>query len=226
MRRKPRPPASKPPRQSATAKNLMERIVELTPDKEKLWTPGVELIKLLFPSLSGRKFTDRFAFDTDWNWEYMPRRKFGELLHQVEALIEQPELASAIWLYGTIGYGKSHILAALVCFLMKSGHRVLFLPDCQAWLDELETYLQKAMKLTWADDPVSLRKIDGMKTLPEITSFLQTIYCHQGVTVIFITDQMNALQMDLADLLLAIKNQLRMVLYKSSHDHLRVFSTN
>ena len=101
------------PRRQSAAENLVGRIKDLTPDKEKLSTPSVELIKLPFPTLSIRKPTDRFAFDTDRNWEYMPRRKFGELLHQVEALIEQPDRASAIWLYGTIGYGKSHVLAAL-----------------------------------------------------------------------------------------------------------------
>ncbi|KAF8537670.1 hypothetical protein BDD12DRAFT_845820, partial [Trichophaea hybrida] len=180
MRRKPRLPASKPPRrhpppntfpdaadmlsnpdgQSVAAKNLVERIIELTPDKEKLWTSAVELIKLPFPALSILKPTDRFAFDTDRNWDYMPRRKFSELLYQVEALIELPDRASVIWLYGTIGYGKSHVLAALVCFLMKS-----------ALLSGKVTYLQDAMKLTDS----------RMETLPEITSFFQTIYRRQGV---------------------------------------------
>jgi len=210
------------PRRQSAASNLVGRIKDLTPDKEKLSTPSVELIKLPFPTLSIRKPTDRFAFDTDRNWEYMPRRKFGELLHQVEALIEQPDRASAIWLYGTIGYGKSHVLAALVCFLMKSGHRVLFLPDCRAWLDGPVRYFKQAMRLAWADDPAALRVIGGMKTLTEITDFFETI--HQRV--IFVADQMNALQTDPADPLLAIKNELRTVLYESSQEHLRVFSTS
>lgn len=157
-----------------SVENLVRRIKGLIPDKKKLSTPGVELIKLPFPTASIRKPTDRFALDTDRNWEYMRHRKFGELLFQVEALIEQPDRASAIWLYGTIGYGKSHILAALVCFLMKSGHRVLFLPDSRAWLNEPKLYQKDAMKLTWADDPVTLREIGGMKTLPEMTCFLQS----------------------------------------------------
>ncbi|KAF8534790.1 hypothetical protein BDD12DRAFT_895078 [Trichophaea hybrida] len=241
MRRTPRRLASKPPRrysvpntfpdaadnpQFAAAKNLVEQIIELTPDKEKLLTPGMELIKLPFPSLSIRQPFERFAFDDNGNWHYMPRRKFGELLHQVEAVIKQPIRASAIWLYGTMGYGKSHVLAALVCFLMKSGHRVLFLPDCRAWLDEPETYLLDAMKLTWADDLVTLRKIDRMKTLPEIIFFLQTIYRHQRVRVIFIVDQMNALQTDPADPEFMNKDELRNVLRKSSHNNLRVFSNS
>lgn len=167
--------------EQSAADNLVRRIKDFTPDKKKLSTPGVELIKLPFPTLSIRKPTDRFALDTDRNLEYIPRRKFSELLFQVEALIEQPDRASAIWFYGTIGYGKSYILAALVCFLMKSGHRVLFLPDCRTWLDEPEAYLQDAMRLTWADDSVTLREIDGMKTVPEMAFFLQTAYGRQGI---------------------------------------------
>jgi hypothetical protein len=97
------------PRRQSAAENLVGRIKDLTPDKEKLSTPSVELIKLPFPTLSIRKPTDRFAFDTDRNWEYMPRRKFGELLHQVEALIEQPDRASAIWLYGTSANNQSYL---------------------------------------------------------------------------------------------------------------------
>ncbi|KAF8542447.1 hypothetical protein BDD12DRAFT_802895 [Trichophaea hybrida] len=82
------------------------------------------------------------------------------------------------------------------------------------------------MKLTWADDPVTLREIDGMNTLPEITSFFKTIYCRQGVRVIFVGDQMNALQTDPADPKLAIKNELELALNESSYNHLRVFSTS
>ncbi|KAF8538872.1 hypothetical protein BDD12DRAFT_127873 [Trichophaea hybrida] len=74
--------------QFAVTKNLVEQITELTLEKEKLLTPGVELIKLPFPTLSILQPTDRFAFDTNGNWDYMPRSQFSELLHQVEALIE------------------------------------------------------------------------------------------------------------------------------------------
>jgi len=34
-------------------------------------------------------------------------------------------------LHGTLGAGKSHLLAVLTCVLRKEGMRVVYLPDCR-----------------------------------------------------------------------------------------------
>ncbi|KAF8431713.1 hypothetical protein BGX38DRAFT_1177614 [Terfezia claveryi] len=51
------------------------------------------------------------------------------------------------YLHGTQGSGKSHILAALTCLLMKKGHRVVYIPDCRALILDLFRYLQFSLIL-------------------------------------------------------------------------------
>jgi hypothetical protein len=36
---------------------------------------------------------------------------------------------TALWVYGTKGYGKPHLLAALVCYLTAQEERVVYIPD-------------------------------------------------------------------------------------------------
>jgi hypothetical protein len=54
----------------------------------------------------------------------------------------------AIYVYGTRGYGKSHMLAALACLLVRQGERVVYLPDCFAMLHDPLEYLQLALLFT------------------------------------------------------------------------------
>ena len=45
-------------------------------------------------------------------------------------------------LHGTAGFGKSHIVAALVCLLIKQGRLVVYLPDCKVMLKDRVDYLR------------------------------------------------------------------------------------
>jgi hypothetical protein len=47
--------------------------------------------------------------------------------------------------YGTDGYGKFHILAALACLLVRQKETVVYLPDCRAMLREPLEYLRNAL---------------------------------------------------------------------------------
>ena len=40
-----------------------------------------------------------------------------------------------IYVYGSMGYGKSHMLAALACLLVKQNERVIYFPDCRSMLE-------------------------------------------------------------------------------------------
>ncbi|KAF8538315.1 hypothetical protein BDD12DRAFT_806239 [Trichophaea hybrida] len=222
----PPPIATIPPIPVLDGKTLQEEIMKLTPHKpEKLWTPSPELITLPFPALSCRVPSNifSFSFGAVLHWGYMPRKKFSELLHQVEIQIKSSCRASEIWLHGTTGYGKSHLLAALVCFLIKSGHRVLYLPSCHPLVHAPMCYLQDAMELTWADSPDALQQIRALETLPEIISFFHGV----EEEVIFVIDQMEALQQTgPTDAWCNIRSELHRALYKASYYHLRVFSTS
>ena len=69
----------------------------------------------------------RFNIDEKYCWRYMGREKFAELLKELR-FIRRIALQESLWVYGTSGYGKSHLLAALVCYLAALGERVIYLP--------------------------------------------------------------------------------------------------
>ncbi|KAG0127522.1 hypothetical protein HOY82DRAFT_625038 [Tuber indicum] len=82
---------------------------------EELSDPAF-MTKLPFPFVF-RTLPKRFKFEAEqgeYNWVYMGCEKFAELLHRLEEVRESPQ-NSGFWLYGTRGYGKSHLLAALAC---------------------------------------------------------------------------------------------------------------
>src|SRR4051812_13207861 len=65
--------------------------------------------KLLFPFV-GPVLPTRFTLDKEDKWFYMGRERFTELLYSLQDE-EWRNKRSALWLYGTRGYGKSHLLA-------------------------------------------------------------------------------------------------------------------
>lgn len=89
------------------------------------------LTRLPFPSpikLSSRRFEWHIQ-NNIVNFSYMGRSKFTELYNHTQS----PNFLGGleqIYLYGTSGSGKSHILAALVCRLIHEGKRVLYVPGC------------------------------------------------------------------------------------------------
>jgi len=97
------------------------------------------------------------------------------------------EVYTALWLYGTQGYGKSHLLAALVCYLAAQDERVIYIPDCRSLLKNPILHVRAAMLFAWADDPTTQNEITKMSTTDEILAFLYT-----QEKVIFVVDQMNA----------------------------------
>lgn len=50
----------------------------------------------------------------------MGREEFARVLHKIEDL-KIPLGYSKFHIYGSIGYGKSHILAAMACLLFQQG---------------------------------------------------------------------------------------------------------
>jgi Bacterial dnaA protein len=123
------------------------------------------------------------------NWQYVGRTKFKELLQEFEE-VQRSRAYSTVWLYGTQGYGKSHLLAALVCYLTAQDERVVYISDCEALVEDPVGYLRAAMLFAWADD-IATQEIMTLNTLEEIDKFFSF-----GEKVIFIIDQMNALEID------------------------------
>jgi hypothetical protein len=96
---------------------------------------------------------------------------------------------SALWVYGTKGYGKSHLLAALVCYLAAQEVPVVYIPDCRECIKDLVAYVRAAMLFAWADDKTIQDEIITLNTEEKIGSFFKG---HPNA--IFFIDQVNACQ--------------------------------
>ena len=122
------------------------------------------------------------------NWQYVGRTKFKELLQELKK-VQESEVYSTLWLYGTQGYGKSHLLAALVCYLAAQDETVVYISDCRALIEDPVEYVRAAMLFAWADDITIQKEILTLNTLEEIENFFMS-----KRNVIFVIDQMNALE--------------------------------
>ena len=128
----------------------------------------------------------RFKLDKKCCWRYMGREKFAELLEELQLARSSPDYEN-LWVYGTSGYGKSHLLAALVCYLAALGERVIYLPSARSCLGNPIRHLQTAMLFAWTDKAAQ-DKIITLDTQKKIKVFLK----EQG-KFIFVIDQMNEL---------------------------------
>ena len=115
-----------------------------------------------------------------------------------------------IFLYGTIGWGKSHLLAAMVCLLMRNGRKVVYLPDCRAMLQYPVRYFSSALVLTFASDPIIQQQAAALETDDQIIRF-----CNQFVDLIFIVDEWNALDPEMKHDSLE-KSNLRSLIYRAA----------
>jgi len=146
--------------------------------------------RLPFPFVRGA-VPDRFNVDRDGTWPYVGREKFKEFLQGVKDVRKSP-VYSVYWLYGTQGYGKSHLLAALVCYLAaQDEERIIYLPTCRSFLSGPVQYFQAAMLFAWADDLAMQEKIMTLNTREKIDDFFE----YQS-NVIFVVDQLNAFKSD------------------------------
>jgi hypothetical protein len=156
---------------------------------DQLSDPAFERI-LPFPFV-GFKAPTRLKL-IEGNWQYAGRTKFKELLQEFRK-VQRSENYTTLWLYGTQGYGKSHLLAALVCYLAAQKERVIYIPDCRSLLEGAVQYFRAAMLFAWADDTATQQAIMALKNLEEINEFF-TSRGESGCKCIFVIDQMNALK--------------------------------
>ena len=122
-------------------------------------------------------------------WPYVGRTKFETLVEKLKRVRKSLQLTT-VWLYGTQGYGKSHLLAALVCYLAAQDERVVYIPDCRALLKDPVKYVRAAMLFAWADDIRTQKEIMTLNTQGETRDFFLS-----PEKIIFVIDQMNALKM-------------------------------
>jgi hypothetical protein len=162
--------------------------------------------RLPFPHI-GPVRSDRFTVDDnteDKIWHYMGREKFADLMHDFED-VRANSAYSALYVYGTRGYGKSHLLAAAVCALVAKEQRVVYIPDCRVFSRCPVEYMKMAMLFAWADDKSKQDDIAQLHTEEQVTTFFQ-IHGGDG-NLVFVIDQLNALEVKEEDNATVIKNK-------------------
>ena len=126
----------------------------------------------------------------------MGREKFRTLVHEVECLYKDNSKTRLI-VYGTRGYGKSHLLAALVCLLAAGKTHVVYVPDCRELMKRQVRYMKAAMLFAWAGDTSKQQAIlmlDDLKAMDEFLEEQSAI-----LNVVFVIDQLNALEIEKDD---------------------------
>eukprot|EP00919_Chromeraceae_sp_WS-2016_P035662 GHVR01084574.1.p1 GENE.GHVR01084574.1~~GHVR01084574.1.p1 ORF type:complete len:737 (+),score=79.51 GHVR01084574.1:1073-3283(+) len=83
-------------------------------------------------------------------FKFNGREKYAELYAAVKSLGKEKR----VQLYGTVGFGKSYLLAALAVQLMSEGMRVVYLPDCRKMLDDPTMYMREALLLSLTVTPL------------------------------------------------------------------------
>lgn len=110
------------------------------------------------PFLAPQHFaSSRFHFNDEDKFFFYGREKFGELYQEVMAMDRKGK--RRLYLHGTIGAGKSHILAALACFLRRQGKRVVYLPDCSVLVHSPVKGIKLGLIMAFSDDAVNLEKV-------------------------------------------------------------------
>lgn len=115
---------------------------------------------LPFPSflpMPTQRFERKSVNDMHY-FEYMGRHPFDELHKRIQ---DENFLigTESLYLYGTSGSGKSHLLAALVYSLVRERRRVFYIPNCSTLLLSPEETMWTALNFAFHDSNI-LRAMD------------------------------------------------------------------
>jgi len=179
-----------PPSDTDRLAELHERIGQLSADPSVYSDPS-RSIELPFPSTN--KIPSRFAI-SNRTFLFLGREKFTVLWEIWIKISADPDHRQAIYVYGTRGYGKSHILAALACLLVRNKERVVYIPDCRTMLSGPLVYLQNALIFAFAGSQSSeyRKRIWECEQVEDLADFCVQ-YGREGGRLCFIIDQKNAL---------------------------------
>ena len=134
---------------------------------------------------------ERFSVQ-DGKFEYMGREAFRGV-HNTVSSLKTGGGGTRLYIQGTMGYGKSHILAALACLLYRQGKLVVFIPDVRALLLAPLPYITTALLCTFAGPSFKeeRKQIRACKSMDDISSFYHGIRSFPYLIV----DQINAFEL-------------------------------
>ena len=169
--------------------SLHERLQQINPDFSRYSDPR-NMIHFPFPFIGGQLPSERFDFRESY-FEYMGRTAFSKLMDTVKDL--KIGGFSRLYMQGTMGFGKSHILAVLAGLLSRAGKRVVYLPDSRELVVNTMRYMRTALLCAFAD-PHSSEVRDEIRALESKNNVIA--FCEKHPDTYFIIDQMNALDFE------------------------------
>lgn len=108
-------------------------------------------------------------------FRYMGRKRFKAIYEAIDSLIKESAVSSrkskSLTLYGSAGSGKSYILAALACLLVKRGKNVVYIPNCEALVVGNPTALFKEI-LSLTFYPAFQKEISAIHNIAGFEGFL------------------------------------------------------
>jgi len=153
------------------------------------------------------------------HFEYMGRHPFSELHKRIHDKIFLFGVET-LYLYGTSGSGKSHLLAALVYNLVREGRRVFYIPDCSTLLLEPEETMRMALTFAFYDSNIS----GDIKGLNDVRAMIKFMSRYEDLYIII--DQVNALESKDDDNRKATKIQALSWLDSLRFRHRHIFSAS
>jgi hypothetical protein len=182
----------------AELESLHMRLQGINPDPN--WYSNPQNINPFpFPFVYHQLPVDRFDLSgpPESSFAYMGRESFSVVWSEVNGLKTRGGV-TRLYINGTMGYGKSHILAVLAGLLSRSKKRTVYMPDCRELLGDMVSYLQSALLCAFADPSSShwRDKIRAFKSQEDIYDFCRK----QSEPFYFIVDQKNALEIEGANM--------------------------
>ncbi|KAF8535742.1 hypothetical protein BDD12DRAFT_912599 [Trichophaea hybrida] len=134
--------------------------------------------------------SSRFIYNSDNEFRFRGREPFKKLA-ELALSLEPAKGRQFLFLHGTLGVGKSHLMAALACYLTRRGKRVVFLPDCLALLKSPLPGVREALTIAFSDEPLLVDEIFEARTKDDLEDLCAKISTEH--TLYFLIDQANAL---------------------------------
>lgn len=131
----------------------------------------------------------RLVMDVDdMSFRYYGRTLFKRISDKVKDMRSYG--GRFLYVHGTSGAGKSHVLAAFAASLVAQGERVVFLADCRMLASEPISSIRSALHLAFADEDEVVSEIMKIKDKDSLQEFCRLIGRRK---LIFIIDQVDAL---------------------------------
>ncbi|RPA77057.1 hypothetical protein BJ508DRAFT_174558 [Ascobolus immersus RN42] len=141
--------------------------------------------RLLFPHNCYQQLD--FPLSEDGMFSFVGRPEI-KLLYQ--KLINESRAPVTVYCYGTEGFGRSHILAALVILLILAGERVVYIPNCHRFLMSEPMELGAALLTTFHDSIARQEEIMRFRSTWHVMDFFERL----DEKLIFVVDSCEALR--------------------------------